>query len=251
MVVMSALPTVLLSPAEADPVRAATENCPTWDTARRVAFAEPVEVGWSSTGNHPMSHDAPLTERQFLHLRNCGVLRTDAEIEAADRTENCSTCHGFGRVPGGKHGLDFSRISPCPDCSGKRAGVVTLVVEGDPPSREALVYARSQRYRTRRPPSRWAFDGQRVTLTVECPTLPDKRPWPDGIGWWNHRLWLVTNDADDPFHPANKTGYIRHQDLGVADTPTVPLVTALVTVTPAGDGTHWNVTLDTNQEDLP
>jgi ssDNA-binding Zn-finger/Zn-ribbon topoisomerase 1 len=219
---MTAIPTVLLSPVEADQVRAATENCPTWDTARRVAFAEPVEVGWSSTGNHPMSHDAPLTERQFLHLRNCGVLRTDIEVEAADRTENCSTCHGFGRVPGGKHGLDFSRISPCPDCSGKRPGVVTLVVEGeiwecDHGTRIAHHWS---------PPSRWAFDGQRVTLTVECPVC-------DGLGHFC-----------DPGHGTPVAGCPD------CSNGTVPLVTALVTVTPAGDGTHWNVTLDTSQEGL-
>lgn len=58
-----------------------------FEIARQVAFAQPVPVGWSSNGDHPMSHDKPLTEQQFLHLRNCGVLRSDKEVRAADKRE--------------------------------------------------------------------------------------------------------------------------------------------------------------------
>lgn len=58
-----------------------------YEIAKRSAFAWPVPVGWSSTGNHPMSHDKPLTESQFYHLLHSGVLRTDEEIKKADRRE--------------------------------------------------------------------------------------------------------------------------------------------------------------------
>jgi hypothetical protein len=54
---------------------------------RAMCFAAPVEVGWSSDGNHPMSHDEPLTVRQFTHLMNCNVFRTDLEIADADEAE--------------------------------------------------------------------------------------------------------------------------------------------------------------------
>jgi hypothetical protein len=55
-----------------------------YSIARRMAFATPVPVGWSSDGNHPMSHDAPLTERQWLHLLHSGVIRTDKEVKNHD-----------------------------------------------------------------------------------------------------------------------------------------------------------------------
>ncbi len=159
---MTALPTVLLSPVEADLVLAATENCPTCEGS--------------------------------------GVSGSTARAD------------GYGGL--------IHRTIKCPDCSGKRPGVVTLVVEGeiwecDHGTRIAHHWS---------PPSRWAFDGQRVTLTAECPTC-------DGLGHFC-----------DPGHGTPVAGCPD------CTNGTVPLVTALVTVTPAGDGTHWNVTLDTNQE---
>lgn len=63
-----------------------------FSVARRMAFAEPTPVGWSSMGDHPMSHDKPLTERQWLFLLHCGVIRTDKEIKAADKRERVVRC---------------------------------------------------------------------------------------------------------------------------------------------------------------
>lgn len=67
----------------------ATSNDP-YSIARSVAVATPKAVGWSSDGNHPMSHDAALTERQFQFLLSCGVIRSDAEVDNADRRESLS-----------------------------------------------------------------------------------------------------------------------------------------------------------------
>lgn len=62
-------------------------KAPNHTIAQQVAYAAPKRVGWSSNGDHPMSHDKPLTESQFLFLLHCGVLRTDEEVEAADKRE--------------------------------------------------------------------------------------------------------------------------------------------------------------------
>lgn len=59
----------------------------TYHIAEQMAYSEPKEVGWSSNGNHPMSHDKPLTESQFHFLLACGVLRTDEEVAENDRRE--------------------------------------------------------------------------------------------------------------------------------------------------------------------
>lgn len=71
---------VIMTLSDPHPIEAAD----VFSIARQCAFAKPVAVGWSSTGNHPMSHDAPLTESQFYNLLHCGVLRTNAEITEAD-----------------------------------------------------------------------------------------------------------------------------------------------------------------------
>lgn len=59
----------------------------TYEIARQIAFAQPKAVGWSSTGDHPMSHDKPLTEAQFLNLLHSGVFRDDEEVAAYDKWE--------------------------------------------------------------------------------------------------------------------------------------------------------------------